>query len=120
MEKIISEIKQAADKVAKKSSELFELSKLKLNIANTKSSIDSNFKKLGELLYNSQKDDYDISSESLENMISKIDGLYEKLTQLEEASALISNKKICPNCKKANNNDATFCSQCGFDLSDEE
>ena len=116
MEKIISEIKQAADKVAKKSSELLELSKVKLSIVNTKSSIDSNFKLLGELLYHSQKDNSEITPETLEEIISKLDDLYEKLAELDESSAHLSNKKICKNCKKANDIDAVFCSRCGFDL----
>ncbi len=120
MEKIFSEIKQTADKVAKKSGELVELSKIKLNILSTKSSIDDNFKTLGQLLYHSQKEDTDITPEKLEEVISAIDELYEKLADLEEKSAHISNKKVCPSCKKANKNEAVFCSHCGFDLSNEE
>jgi len=117
MEKIISEIKQTADKVAKKSGELVELSKIKLNILSTKSNIDDNFKTLGKLLYQSQKEDTDITSEKIEDVISSIDELYDKLQELEETSAHFSNKKVCPNCKKPNDNDAAFCSRCGFDLS---
>ena len=62
MERIISEIKTTADIVAKKSTELVELSKVKLNIANTKSKINTNFRILGEMIYISQKDDDEIYS----------------------------------------------------------
>ncbi len=118
MDRIISEIKNAAGKVAKKSTELVELSKVKLNIINTKSTIDENFKSLGELLYYSQKGDADITTESIEETIAKIDDLYEKLDELNNISANISNKKICPNCKKANENNSAFCSDCGLNLDD--
>lgn len=118
MEKILTEIKTAADKVAKKSSELVELSKIKLSIISTKSSIDEQFKKLGELVYSSQRDDsFDVSLK-LEDVFAKIDKLYEKLAELEEASAQVSNKKICPDCKKVNVADAEFCSHCGADLTE--
>ncbi len=118
MDRIISEIKNTADKVVKKSGELVEMSKTKLNILNTKSSIDQNFKVLGELVYNSQKEDSDITSEKLEEVIKEIDALYEKLAQLDEAYANLGNKKICPNCKKANDSNASFCCNCGFDFAD--
>ena len=116
MEKIISELKNTAERVAKKSSELVELSKIKLNILNTKSSIDNNFKVLGELVYNSQKEDTDVTAENLSEIVAKIDELYEKLADLEESSAALGNKKICPICKKANSGEATFCSSCGNSL----
>ena len=115
----LSEIKSAANKVAKKSGELVELSKIKLNIVSTKSSIDEQFKILGELVYKSQNDDSANISEKIEDVIAKIDRLYEKLAELDEMSAQVSNKVVCPNCKKVNSADAEFCSRCGFDLSDE-
>ena len=116
MEKIISEIKNTANKVAKKSSELVELSKVKISIINTKSAIDSNFKKLGELLYLSQKDNADDNTESFNEIISEIDSLYEKLSEYNDVSATLSNKKVCPECEKANDNDASFCSRCGYNF----
>ena len=120
MEKILSEIKNAADKVAKKSGELVELSKIKLNIVSTKSSIEDQFNVLGKLVYNSRKENSEDISEKFEETIEKIDRLYDKLSKLDEMSAQVSNKKICPNCKKANNIDADFCSKCGLGLSEEE
>lgn len=118
MERIISEIKNTADKVAKKSTELFELSKVKLNIANTKSDIDNNYKILGKLLYCSQKEVEEVTPEKFEEIISEIDALQEKLAELNEYSANLSNKKICPDCKKANDGKATFCSHCGYNFID--
>lgn len=120
MERIMSEIKSAADKVAKKSGELVELSKIKLNILSTKSSIEEQYKKLGQLVYTSQKNDSDDISVKFEEIIAKIDILQDRLAELEEMAAQVSNKVICPNCKKVNSADAEFCSRCGLDLSVEE
>ncbi len=113
MERIFSEIKNHADKVVKKSGELFELSKVKLNILSTKSSIDTSLKKLGELVYTSQKQSDEQDAEKLEAAITEIDLLYEKLSEYEDAVADLTNKKICPDCHKQNDSGASFCSQCG-------
>ena len=120
MERIISEIKTTADKVAKKSGELVELSKAKLNIANTKSSINSNFRILGEMVYLSQKDDTEMNPEVFEETISKIDELYIKLADYNDIAAGLMNKKLCPECRRANENDAIFCSRCGYRFADSE
>jgi hypothetical protein len=120
MERIISEIKTTADKVAKKSTELVELSKVKLNIANTKSNINENFRILGEMIYISQKHDEEIDADVFSDAITKIDELYLKLAEYNETAAALMNKKLCPECRKANENTAVFCSQCGYRFADDE
>ena len=116
----LQEIKSTADKVAKKSSELVELSKVKLSIGNTKSEINNNFKILGEMIYSSQKDDNDIDSEKISNIIDKIDDLYKKLAEYKEIEAGLTKKKLCPQCQKPNGANAVFCSSCGCNFNDFE
>lgn len=120
MERIISEIKNTADKVAKKSSELVELSKAKLNIANTKSDISANLKLLGEMVYVAQRDDTEVNPERFEEIIAKIDVLYERLAEFNEIANGLMNKKLCPECNKTNNENASFCSNCGYRYADTE
>lgn len=120
MEKFISEIKNRADKVAKKSGELVEISKTKLSMANTKSEISSNFKILGELVYLSQKASTESDPQKIEETISKIDELYERLGELSELNSMLKNEKNCPNCKKSNSIDAQFCSGCGYKFSNND
>lgn len=114
MERIISEIKTTADVVAKKSTQLVELSKVKLNIANTKSNINANLRNLGEMIYISQRDEEDIDADMYAETIAKIDGLYLKLAEYDEIAAGLMNKKLCPECRKANEDIAVFCSKCGY------
>ena len=120
MENMIYDIKTTSDKVAKKSTELFELSKVKLNILNTKSSINSNFRILGEMLYISQRDEEEVDAESYAETINKIDGLYLKLAEYNEIAAGLMNKKLCPECRKDNEDVAVFCSKCGYRFADDE
>lgn len=120
MERIISEIKNTADKVAKKSGELVELSKAKLNIANIKTDISSNYKILGEMIYIAQKDEAEVNPERLEDIISRIDALFERLAEFSEIANGLMNKKLCPECNKTTDSDASFCSVCGYHFSDTE
>ena len=114
MDNFVSEIKNTADKVAKKSSELVEMSKVKLSMVNTKSEIGTNFKVLGELVYLSQKDGAEPDTKKIEETIAKINELYDRLDELSEVSSTLKNEKICPNCTKSNPADAQFCSGCGY------
>lgn len=121
MEKIISEIKNTADKFARKSGELVEMSKVKLGIVSTKSEIGTNFKILGELVYKAQKDDTSSDTAKIEEVIAKINELYEKLDELTEVSAALKNEKVCAYCGKSNPIDQLFCGGCGqkFPVDDE-
>ena len=114
MEKIFAEIKNTADKVIKKSGELVELSKVKFQIANTKSEINTNYKELGELVYHAQKYEEQPDTKIIEGTIAKIDELYERLEILIEQNSSLKNEKICPSCEKSNPKSAQFCLGCGY------
>ncbi len=116
MDNLFAGIKNTAGMVAKKSGELFELSKTKLNIANIKADINSNFKTLGEMLYISHKTSEELDSQKIEEILSSIDSLYEKLSDCNEVAAGLTNKKLCPSCNKKNDLEATFCSSCGHNF----
>ena len=118
MDNFFSEIKNTAGKAVKKSSELVEMSKVKLNMVNTKSEISANFKVLGELVYLSQKDGAEPDTKKIEETIAKINELYERLDELTEVSSTLKNEKVCPNCTKSNPTDAQFCSGCGHKFTD--
>lgn len=122
MEKFISEIKSVANKFAKKTGEIAGISKLKLNIANTKSDITACYKTLGETVYNAQKDADGGAAEKIQELIETIDMLYEKIDELNETIASMKNEKVCPNCGESNPKTQRFCGGCGqaFDYDDSE
>ena len=120
MEKFISEIRNTADKVAKKSGELVEMSKVKLGIVSKKSELGTNFKILGELVYMAQKNNDNSNSAKIEEIIAKIDDLYEKLGELADVSAALKNEKVCAYCGKNNPIGQAFCGGCGQKFPDDE
>ncbi len=120
MERILSELKNTADKVAKKSGELVEISKVKLSIAGTKSEINTQFKALGEAVYLAQKEEYDIGADKVEEIMEKLDELHERLEKLTQMNSVLKNEKICPFCGKNNPENQSFCGSCGNKLHTEE
>ncbi len=116
MENFLAELKNTADKVFKKSGELVELSKTKLSIASIKSDISANFKLLGEIVYLSQREGSEATTDEVEEIFARIDALYEKMADLNEAATGLMNKKLCPECDEANETDASFCSRCGYNF----
>lgn len=116
MENFLAELKNTAGKVFKKSGELVELSKTKLSIASIKSDISANFKLLGEIVYLSQREGSEAATEEIEEIFARIDSLYEKMADLNEAATGLMNKKLCPECDEANEADAVFCSRCGYNF----
>lgn len=122
MEKFISELKSAADKVVKKTGELAGISKVKLSIANAKSDISACYRTLGELVYKAQKEEDGDASEKIQEFIETIDALNEKIDELNGSLAEMKNEKVCPNCGKSNPKKQRFCGGCGqqFDENDSE
>lgn len=112
MEKLFSDLKQTVNSAVKKSGDLVELTKLKLAASDTKSAIQLNFTKLGEIAYFAAKGEDEPASEA-EALVEAIDELKLTLAQQEKKIAELSNKKICPNCGKASHDDAAFCPACG-------
>lgn len=79
-DKLSKTINVAADKSAK----LASLAKTKLEISNTKSSIQQHYKDLGVAVYEALKSDVDVS-EDVNTYCEEIDKFTEKLAILEES-----------------------------------
>ena len=111
MEKIFSDIKRTVDGAVKKSGELFELSKLKLAIGDTKNQIDLRFKELGKMVYEATKEEK--QEDSTEQIFTDINQLYKTLseqeTRLDELKCVVT----CPGCGKSCSDDSHYCSSCG-------
>ena len=120
MEKIISDLKNKADKVVKKSGDFVEMSKIKLGIAGVKSEIGTQFKALGELVYGAQKKAGSFDTEQIDEVIAKLDELFERLNELNEGVASLKKEKVCKECGKRNPLSQAFCGGCGSKFSEEE
>ena len=115
LENFVSNAKQAANVVGKKTGELVDTSKLKLQALDLNSDIKRNFESLGRAVYEAQKQGTD-STEQIDTIIAFINKKYDELEEVNEQLSRMSGKTFCTKCGEPNPKTAGFCSQCGEKL----
>ncbi len=114
-EDILCKGKSAAESVGKKASDLVEITKLKMEAAETEKEIDSTLEGLGRLVYDGQKAGQDVSALT-EECIAKIDELTAKAKALRGKIDEYNNVLRCPQCDAVNSDDSAYCKRCGTKL----
>lgn len=111
-EDVLTRAKAVAEAAGRKTGELVETTKLKMEIAELQKEIASLYEGLGRLLYDGRK-----SESSIDDMIdSCIAHLEEQNAYLEELQdRLLENKNAvrCTACGAVNDDDARYCNKCG-------
>ena len=102
-----------ANVAGKKTEEMVEASKLKLQEVSVNADLQDCYEKIGSLVYRSKKSGED-NEQSIEQLVEQADVLLEQLAQLQSKREEI--KKKCPNCGAACSVDSHFCSRCGMVL----
>ena len=114
-EDVVSRAKLLAEAAGKKTGELVETTKTKLEIAELQREIASLYEGLGRLVY-----DGSTSGESVEEMVDAcVAHLKEQNAYLEELQdRLLENKNAvrCTECGVVNDDDSRFCKKCGKSL----
>ncbi len=106
---------KAAGKVAKKSGEVFEVSKLTLSIAAANNEIDEEYEKIGKLIYEAYKND-SMQSEDVTVHCALIDSKLAEIEELRGKLNVVKSQRICPNCNAEISKESTFCAKCGEKL----
>lgn len=107
--------KDAADFAGKKTSELVEMSKLKLSASSVEKRIDSEYLELGKMVYKAAKENTDCT-EYVTEKTAAIDALYDEYAQVQRKINELRKVKRCPECSADNASDAVYCSKCGAKL----
>lgn len=109
---LMGKAKAAADVAGKKTGEIMEISKLKLQINQLTCEVDKAYSRMGALVYESVKNNAD-AKDVINVIVAEIDDLNG---QIEEAQAKINQLKNvvkCTNCGTIISEDSIFCSRCG-------
>ena len=107
---VVDTAKTAAGVVSKKAVEIYDISKLKLKLANLKSDINKAYQAYGKAIYK-EKSEAEIAVLKME-----IDDLLEEFEQLKALILESRNQCACPTCGKIVSKDDFFCSACGTSL----
>ena len=104
-----------ANVAGKKTEEMVEASKLKLQEVSVNADLQDCYEKIGSLVNRSKKSGED-NEQSIEQLVEQADVLLEQLAQLQSKREEIKKMKKCPNCGAACSVDSHFCSRCGMVL----
>ncbi len=117
-DQIVGKAKEIYDVAAKKTGDVVEVSKLKIDTMKINGQIKELYEKLGQATYSAIKDNTD-NSEIVQTVCEQIDSLNEKLTDLYSEIADRQNVIICADCGLKNPMDNTFCGKCGSKMQQE-
>lgn len=119
MEKIFEDFKKtlsrAAGRVAKKSGEMLETSKLTLAISGANSDIRDLYEKIGKMIYEGYKDNA-VSSEDVTAHCEVIDAKFAEILMLRQSLNELKCLRTCPICNAEVSKESTFCAKCGEKL----
>lgn len=115
-DEFVNRAKDVVDVAGKKTGELVEVSKLKLQAVQINSDIGKAYERLGAIVYEQAKAGTD-NSDLIAVCVSEIDALLASLEELNEKIDESKTGSRCPNCGANNPEAAVFCSRCGSHLS---
>lgn len=107
-----------ANVAGKKTEEMVEASKLKIQEVSVNADLANCYEKIGSLVYSTRKLGTDNELE-ISELVEQADALLEQLAQLQAKREEIRKVKKCPNCGASCATDAHFCSRCGMVLQEE-
>ncbi len=114
-EDVLSRAKAVAQAAGRKTEEVVELTKVRMQIADLRREIASIYEGLGRLVYDSRHTDEPMD-ELIDACVEELDEQLAALARLEERVMFSKNVVRCPKCGGFNVPDAVFCNQCGEKL----
>ncbi len=119
IEKIISNVEKTTKVVVQKSTDVVELTKLKLAISNAEGEARDIMYEIGKLVYKAYRSG-EGNPELVEEKCELLDEIRADINEKRSEYARLRNMKRCPKCEKENESSAAFCSRCGEKLGDIE
>ena len=104
--------KDTLESAGKKTGEVVEVSKMKLQIAQQRAELSKAYEKLGAMVYDMMKSDAQDSS-AIDVCIDEIDFIFSKIAEAESKVNELKKVSICESCGAEVALDACFCSKCG-------
>lgn len=114
-EETVVKAKDVFDVAAKKTNEIVEVQKLKINLAKVNSSVSKDFETLGRLAFEKISEGEDIPEEYK----PIVESIKESMKQIDDIQSQIDEQKkgkICKECNTVNGETAQYCSNCGNKL----
>lgn len=111
-EDVLCKAKSMAESAGKKTSDMVEVAKLKMEAAETEKDIASTLEGLGRLIYDGRKADEDVTA-LVDECILKLDELNQKLGETRDKICEYQKVIRCKQCGAVNEDDSVYCRKCG-------
>lgn len=111
----VNKAKEAIDVACKKTNEVVNTQKQKLDVAALENKRAKDFELLGMLYYESIKN-CGSEDKKINDIVSEINSKNEKIKKLKEEINSAKNKRICPKCGAAVEECSNYCNACGEKL----
>lgn len=115
LDDLVSTTKNVAATAGKKTDEAVKISKLKIKRSQIGNEIKSKNEKLGDMVYQMAKSG-EKDNEAFDAAIAELDGLYEKLSEVNKQLDEFGGYVTCTSCAAKTKNDNSFCPKCGAKL----
>jgi len=112
-EELICTAKDLACEAGRKVTDVADLAKQKIKIAENEKALRDTLEALGRLLYDSRRADEPMSEDVVEALLAQVDELAAANERLQAAVDNASGKKTCSSCGSANPHGAAYCNSCG-------
>ncbi len=116
---LLLKAKTVANAAGKKTGELVEVSKLKLEAVQINSDIQKAYERLGSVVYEQEKTGAD-NNDLIALCVSEIDGLLVELSDLNAKINEAKNTVKCMSCGAENPEGSLYCARCGSALNQVE
>ena len=114
-EDVLYKAKSLAESAGKKTGELVDQMRLKMDVAQAEQKLAATFEDLGRLVYDAHRSGEDIAP-LIEEYAARIEELTEKIASIRRQLDEYRNVARCSDCDTANDEDAVYCRQCGTKL----
>lgn len=104
--------KESSIKIAKKSEELVEVSKLNLAINSEESKLEDIYMEIGKEVCEKHAAGIYIDPDLVEQCTIALE-IQDSVKEMKSKVIEIKNKKICPECEEIINSETAFCPKCG-------
>lgn len=107
--------RNVADAASKKTTEIVQLSRLKLEESQLHNDIDREYRRLGSAVYQMTVNNA-MDQKSIDKLCDKLTILLYNLSTIEEQINALKKNTPCPACGCPNPSKSSYCSQCGAQL----
>lgn len=115
-EELVNGAKELAAAAGRKASDMADLAKMKLKLAENEKAIETTLAAIGRLLYDARRDEAPLQEDTIEELMGQVDELTAANEQLQASIDNTRSRKTCVACGAANPEGAAFCNKCGKPL----